>query len=110
MAARSNDYGVNGCYRWPRRISTYEGIIMGKNIVGVDKDEGTLDKLSRQLGMGATKVHTGTKGTGVKPQKVVKSSKTYTKTPIAKKTYTKQYDTKKKKDDGLLGNITKYFK
>ena len=83
---------------------------MGKNIVGVDKDEGTLDKISRQLGMEATKVHTGTKGTGVKPQKVVKSSKTFTKKPIAKKTYTKQYDTKKKKDDGLLGNITKYFK
>lgn len=82
---------------------------MAKNIVGVDKDEGTLEKLSRQLGMEATKVHTGTKGTGVTPQKVVKSSKKYTKTPIAKKTYTKQYDTKKKKNEGLLSGISKYF-
>ena len=83
---------------------------MAKNIVGVDKDEGTLEKISRQLGMEAKKVHIGTKGTGVTPQKVVKSYKKYTKKPIAKKTYTKQYDTKKKKDDGLLGSITKYFK
>ncbi len=84
---------------------------MGKNIVGVDKDEDTLAKMARQLGMETKKVHVGTKGTGVKPQKVVKSSKTYTKTPVAKKTYTKQYDTKKnKKDEGLLGSITKYFK
>ena len=80
------------------------------NKIGINKEEGTLEKISRQLGMEATKVHRGTKGTGITPQKVVKSSKTYTKTPIAKKTYTKQYDTKKKKDDGLLGNITKYFK
>ena len=83
---------------------------MAKNIVGVDKDEGTLEKISRQLGMEVKKVHRGTKGTGVTPQKVVKSSTKYTKKPIAKKTYTKQYDTKKKKDDGLLGSITKYFK
>lgn len=81
------------------------------NKVGIDKDEGTLEKISRQLGMEAKKVHVGTKGTGVKPQKVVKSSKKYTKKPIAKKTYTKQYDTKKKKkDEGLLGSIAKYFK
>ena len=81
------------------------------NKIGINKEEGTLEKISRQLGMEATKVHRGTKGTGITPQKVVKSSKTYTKTPIAKKTYTKQYDTKKnKKDEGLLGSITKYFK
>ena len=80
------------------------------NKIGLDKDEGTLQKMARQLGMEAQKPHVGTKGTGVTPQKVVKSSKTYTKTPIAKKTYTKQYDTKKNKDDGLLGSITKYFK
>ena len=80
------------------------------NKIGINKEEGTLEKISRQLGMEATKVHRGTKGTGITPQKVVKSSKTYTKTPIAKKTYTKQYDTEKKKDDGLLGSITKYFK
>ena len=109
MAFRSNDNGVNGNHRWPRCLFTYEGIIMGKNIIGIDKDEGTLDKISRQLGMEVTKVHRGTKGTGITPQKVVKSSTKYTKTPIAKKTYTKQYDTKKK-NDGLLGSITKYFK
>tara|TARA_R110000823_G_scaffold175999_2_gene308545 strand:- start:35 stop:295 length:261 start_codon:yes stop_codon:yes gene_type:complete len=83
---------------------------MAKNIVGVDKDEGTLKKISRQLGMEATKVHTGTKGTGVKPQKVVKSSTKYTKTANPKKTYTLQYDKKEKKSEGLLGSISKYLK
>jgi len=81
------------------------------NKIGINKEEGTLEKISRQLGMEATKVHKGTKGTGVKPQKVVKSSKTYTKTPRAKKTYTKQYDDKKKKKStSILSNISKYFK
>ena len=73
------------------------------NKIGLDKDEDALKKIARQLGMEAKKP------TGKTPKKVVKSYKKYTKTPIAKKTYTKQYDTKKKKDEGLLSGISKYF-
>ena len=79
------------------------------NIIGLDKDEGKLKKIARQLGMDTEKKSSDAFGNKVKPKKVVKSSKTYYKTAQPKKTYTKQYDTKKKKDEGVFSGISKYF-
>tara|TARA_R110000772_G_scaffold7649_4_gene25789 strand:- start:1396 stop:1653 length:258 start_codon:yes stop_codon:yes gene_type:complete len=80
------------------------------NIIGLDKDEDKLKKIARQLGMDTKKKSLDVSATKVKPKKVVKSSKTYTKTPNTKKTYTLQYDKKEKKSEGLLGSISKYLK
>ena len=78
------------------------------NKIGLDKDEGTLDKIQRQLGMSVTKADNSS-GTRTTPQKVVKSSTKYYKKTKVKKVPQLQYDTKKE-ETGMLDSIKKYFK
>lgn len=76
------------------------------NIVGLDKDEETLDKLKRQLGMTVKKADSNSRTT---PKKVVKSSTKYYKKTKVKKVPQLQYDNKKK-EKSLVDRLKKYLK